>query len=153
MSDDEIKFSAWVPPGFWTCAKGTPLADLARVFSVPPASCIELSAREWHDEPRVFQDLERAFSFDAPWGLNWHAAGDRLSDFRATHPRYLVVIREIPEAGDARFLAAEAALAIGTEYPTERAQSVVLEGWAADHVDVPWDKGRPTAPVRDIDDL
>jgi len=150
MSDDEIKFTPWVEPGFWRCAEGTPPVELSRSLGIPPEHALELRAAGWEEELRAFTDLERAFAFETPWGYDWHAAGDRLSDFRTAHPRFLVVIRELPASAEGRKIVAEAALAIGTEFPSEKKQCVVLEGWPSDRVDVPRDPGRPAIPVRDL---
>jgi hypothetical protein len=150
MSDGDLKFTPWIEPVFWRCGKGTSLAELTRSLGIPAETAIELSAGGWADEARAFADLERAFAFETPWGLNWDAAGDRLSDFRATHPRYLVVIRDLPESQDGRANVAQAALAIGAEYPSERTQCVVLEAWPSARLQAPSDRGRPGIPVRDL---
>src|SRR5262245_27072938 len=150
MSDEELKFAPWVEPGFWRCAAGTPLAELSRLLGIPEEHALELSAGGWADAFRAFADLEKSFAFETPWGLNWHAAGDRLSDFRATHPRYFVVIRDLPASAEGRANVANAAIAIGQEHPSERNQCVVLEAWPSDRVEAPWDRGRPVIPVRDL---
>lgn len=150
MNDDEIVFDPWVEPGFWTCAKGAPMAGLMKAFAMAPEDCVELSARGWIDEASAWKDLEAAFSFEQPWGRNWHAAGDRFSAFTEDHPRYLVVLRDIPDDAGSRAVVLEAAMMIGCEYPSVRDRCVVLEGWPAGVIEADWKRSLPRIPVRGL---
>src|SRR5262245_24636109 len=129
MSDSGIRFTPWTPPGFWSCAKDAPLGHLSRALGIPETFCIELSAHDWDDEARVFDELARAFSFPDYFGRNWDAASDCLSDVRDLRPQFLAVIRDIPASEAARANVARAAATIGAEYPEDHARCVVLDGW------------------------
>ena len=136
MSEPDIEFSPWSPPGFWSCAKDAPIGALSRALGIPEAFSFELSARAWDNEERVFDELARAFSFPDYFGRNWDAASDCMSDVRDRRPRFLAVLRGIPASSDARANVALAAETIGAEYRDACAQCVVLEAWDSPEIRV-----------------
>ena len=135
---EEISFTPWRPRVFWSCEKDTPPGHLSRALGIPETYCIELSAHDWDDEERVFDELARAFSFPDYFGRNWDAASDCMSDVHDTTPRFLAVIRDIPASEAARANVARAASTIGAEYREERARCVVLDGWDRAEIEIRW---------------
>jgi hypothetical protein len=127
MSDPNIEFAPWTPPGFWSCAKDAPIGALFGALGIPETFSVELSARDWDDEARVLGELAHAFSFPDDFGRNGYAASDCRSDVRDRRPRFLAVLREIPASGDARSNVARAAQTIGAEDREVRGHCVVLE--------------------------
>jgi len=151
MSDPEIKFSPWTPRVFWSCAKDAPLGHLSRALEVPETFCIELSAHDWDDEARVFDELARGFSFPEYFGRNWDAASDCMSDVHDTVPKFLAVIRDIPASEAARTNVARVAETIGPEYPEDHAHCVVLDGWDRAEIEVRWGARSESYPVRRLE--
>jgi RNAse (barnase) inhibitor barstar len=114
MSDAKIEFTPWTPPGFWNCATNAPIGHRCRALGIPGTFCVELSAHDWDDDERVFDELARAFSFPDYFGRNGNAANDCMTGVHNFRPRSMAVIRDIPASEAARANVARAAATIGT---------------------------------------